>query len=128
MAQPEERRFTFRLYEDNPEDRELSRKMCRLLADGRFRSKNEVLRKGIALVYEACYGMPAESRVSAGIQVFAGLTESEIGEVSRRIAEEVISRISGSIPDSFGDNGLPEETEKLTDEMASFLAGLNSRG
>ena len=128
MAQPGEKRFTFRLYEDNPEDRELLKKMDRLLADGRFRSKNEVLRKGIALAYEACYGVSGESRVSAGIQISAGLTEYEIGEVSRRIAEEVVSRIGGSIPDSFGDNGLPEETEKMTEEMASFLAGLNAGG
>lgn len=128
MAQPGEKRFTFRLYEDNPEDRELLKKMGRLLADGRFRSKNEVLRKGIALAYEACYGVSGESRVSAGIQISAGLTEYEIGEVSKRIAEEVVSRIGGSIPDSFGDNGLPEETEKMTEEMASFLAGLNAGG
>ena len=128
MAQPGEKRFTFRLYEDNPEDRELLKKMDRLLADGRFRSKNEVLRKGIALAYEACYGVSGESRVSAGIQISAGLTEYGIGEVSRRIAEEVVSRIGGSIPDSFGDNGLPEETEKMTEEMASFLAGLNAGG
>lgn len=128
MAQPGERRFTFRLYEDNPEDRELFRKMCRLLADGRFRSKNEVLRKGIALVYEACYGMPAESRVLAGIQVSAGLTEGEIGEVSRMIAEEVISRIGRGISGGLGSCNLPEETKKLTDDMASFLSGLNSSG
>lgn len=128
MAQSGERRFTFRLYEDNPEDRELLRKMCRLLADGKFRSKNEVLRKGIALAYEACYGVSGESRVSAGIQISAGFAGYEIGEVSRRIAEEVISRIGGNIPGGFGSNGLPEEAEKMTDGMASFLAGLNSGG
>ncbi len=122
MAQSGERRFTFRLYEDNPEDRELMRKMCKLLADGRFRNKNEVLRKGIALAYEACYGTPEGCRVSAG------LTEHEISKASRRIAEEVISRIGASIPGGFGNNGLPEEAEKMTDGMASFLAGLNSGG
>lgn len=122
MAQPGERRFTFRLYEDNPEDRELFRKMCRLLADGRFRSKNEVLRKGIALVYEACYGMPAESRVSAV------LTEHEINETSKRIAEAVISRIGGRISEGSGSIGLPEETVQMTDRMASFLERLNAGG
>lgn len=128
MAQPGEKRFTFRLYEGNPEDRELLKKMGRLLADGRFRSKNEVLRKGIALAYEACYGVSGESRVPAGIQISAGLAEYGIEEVSRRIAEEVVSRIGGSIPDNFGDSSPPEETEKITEEMASFLAGLNSGG
>ncbi len=122
MAQSGERRFTFRLYEDNPEDRELLRKMCRLLADGRFRSKNEVLRKGIALAYEACYGTSEGGRLSAG------LTEHEISEASRRIAEEVISRIGGSVSGGFGNSGFPEEAEKMTDGMASFLAGLNSAG
>lgn len=122
MAQPGERRFTFRLYEDNPEDRELFRKMCRLLEDGRFRSKNEVLRKGIALAYEACYEMPAESRVSAG------LTEHEISETSKRIAEAVISRIGGRIPEDSESSGFPEETMQMTDRMASFLEGLNAGG
>lgn len=122
MAQPGERRFTFRLYEDNPEDRELFRKMCRLLADGRFRSKNEVLRKGIALVYEACYGTSGGSRVSTG------LTEHEISEASRMIAEAVISRIGGRIAEGSESGGLPEEAERMTDEMASFLVGLNIGG
>lgn len=122
MTQPGERRFTFRLYEDNSEDRELLRKMGRLLADGRFRSKNEVLRKGIALAYESCYG------TSGGRQVSIGLTEHEIGEASRMIAEEVISRIGGSISGDFGSCGLSEEMGKMTDEMASFLSGLNSGG
>lgn len=122
MAQPGERRFTFRLYEDNPEDRELFRKMCRLLTDGRFRSKNEVLRKGIALVYDACYGTPEGSLVSAG------LTEHEISEASRRIAEAVISRIGERIPEGSESAALPEEAERMTDEMASFLAGLNAGG
>lgn len=116
MAQPGERRFTFRLYEDNPEDRELLRKMVRLLEDGSFRSKNEILRKGIALAYEACYGASGGS---------AGLTKHEIGEASRIIAEEVISRIGGSISGGFGNSGLLEKTGKMTDGMASFLAGLN---
>lgn len=128
MAQPGEKRFTFRLYEDNPEDRELLKKMGRLLADGRFRSKNEVLRKGIALAYEACYGVSGESRVSAGIQISAGLTEYEIGKVSRRIAEEVVSRIGGGISGGSGNSSLPEEAEGITEEMASFLAGLNAGG
>ena len=119
MAHPGERRFTFRLYEDNPENRELLRKMGRLLEDGSFRSKNEILRKGIALAYEACYG------TSGGSQVSAGLTEHELGEASRIIAEEVISRIGGRISGGFGNSGLPEETGKMTDGMASFLAGLN---
>lgn len=122
MAQSGERRFTFRLYEDNPEDRELIKKMDRLLANGRFRSKNEILRKGIALAYEACY------EASGGSQVSAGLTEHDIGEASRRIAEEVISRIGGSVPGGFGNSGFPEMAEKITDEMASFLAGLNPGG
>ncbi len=122
MAQAGERRFTFRLYGDNPEDRELLRKMGRLLEDGRFRSKNEVLRKGIALAYEACYGTAKESRASAG------LTEHEIGEASRIIAEEVISRIGGNIQGGFGNSGLPGETGKMTEGMASFLAGLNPGG
>ena len=122
MAQPGERRFTFRLYEDNPVDVELLGKLDRLLADGRFRSKNEVLRKGIALVYEACYG------VSGGSQVSAGLTEHGIREASSLIAEEIISRISGSIPERFVDRGFPEEMGKITDEMASFLSGLNPDG
>lgn len=128
MAQPGERRFTFRLYEDNPEDMELLEKLDKLLTAGRFRSKNEVLRKGIALVYDACCGMPEKSRVSAGIQISAGLTESEIKEMSRMIAEEVISRIDGNISGCFGSCNLPKETEKMTDEMASFLSGLNSSG
>ena len=122
MAQPGERRFTFRLYEDNPVDMELLEKLNGLLADGRFRNKNEVLRKGIALAYEACYGVPGGSRVSAEI------TEHEIREASRMIAEEIISRIGGSIPKGSAGRGLPEETGKITDEMASFLAGLNSGG
>lgn len=122
MAQPGERRFTFRLYEDNPEDMELLGKLDRLLADGRFRSKNEVLRKGIALAYEACYGVSEEHQVSTG------LTEHEIREASRMIAEEVISRIGGSISGDLRSCGLPEETGKMTDGMASFLAGLNSGG
>jgi len=122
MAQPGERRFTFRLYEDNPEDRELLRKMGMLLAEGKFRSKNEVLRKGIALAYEACYGASARS------QVLIGLTEHEIRKASRMIAEEVISRIDGSISRESGSRSLPEETGKITDEMASFLSGLNSGG
>lgn len=122
MAQPGERRFTFRLYEDNPVDMELLGKLERLLEDGRFRSKNEVLRKGIALAYEACYG------AAGGSQAAAGLTEHEIREASRRIAEEVISRIGGSIPEGFECRSLPEETGKMTDGMASFLAGLNAGG
>ena len=122
MAQPGERRFTFRLYEDNPEDRELLRKMCKLLADGRFRNKNEVLRKGIALAYEACYGASGGSRESAG------LSEHGIREASRMIAEEVISRIGGSILEGFENSGLTEEPGKITDEMASFLSGLNPGG
>lgn len=122
MAQSGERRFTFRLYENNPEDRELLRKICKLVADGRFRNKNEVLRKGIALAYEACYG------TSEGCRVSTGLTEHEISEASRRIAEEVISRIGGSVSGGFGSNDLPKEAEKMTDGMASFLAGLNSGG
>ena len=122
MAQPGERRFTFRLYEDNPIDMELLRKLDRLLADGRFRSKNEVLRKGIALVYEACYGASGGSRVSTG------LTRHEIREASRMIAEDIISRIGGSISGDFGSCSLPEETGKITDEMASFLSGLNAGG
>ncbi len=122
MAQPGERRFTFRLYEDNPVDMELLGKLDRLLADGRFRSKNEVLRKGIALAYEACYG------ASGGSQVSKGLTEREIREASRMIAEEVVSRIGGSISGSPGSCALPEETGKITEEMASFLSGLNPGG
>lgn len=122
MAQLDERRFTFRLYEDNPADMELQGKLDRLLADGRFRSKNEVLRKGIALAYEACYG------VSEGSQISAGLTEHEIREASGLIAEEIIRRIGGNIPEGFKDRSLLEETGKLTDEMASFLSGLNSGG
>lgn len=122
MVQPGERRFTFRLYEDNPADKELLEKLDRLLADGRFRSKNEVLRKGIALAYEACYGVSGGSRVSTG------LMENEIREASRRIAEEIISRIGGSIPEGYGGCGLQEKTGKMTDEMAAFLSGLNSGG
>lgn len=122
MAQPGERRFTFRLYEDNPTDMELLGKLDRLLAEGRFRNKNEVLRKGIALVYEACYG------AAGGSQVTAGFMEHEIREASRMIAEEVISRIGGSIPEGFERRSLPEETGKMTDGMASFLAGLNAGG
>ena len=122
MAQTGERRFTFRLYEDNPEDRELLKKLDTLLESGKFRSKNEVLRNGIALVYEACYGMSAGERVSAG------LTVHEIGEASRMIAEEVISRIGGSIPRGSGNRSLPEETGKMTEGMVSFLAGLNPGG
>lgn len=122
MAQTGERRFTFRLYEDNPEDRELLRKLDMLLEGGKFRSKNEVLRKGIALVYEACYGMTAGDRGSAG------LTVHEIREASRMIAEEVISRVGGSIPGKSGNCSLPEETGKMTDGMLSFLAGLNPGG
>lgn len=122
MAQPGERRFTFRLYEGNLADMELLEKLDRLLADGKFRSKNEVLRKGIALVYEACYGAAGESQVSAGF------TAHEIREVSRMIAEEVISRIGGSIPEGFERRSLPEGTGKMTDGMASFLAGLNAGG
>lgn len=128
MAHPGERRFTFRLYGDNPEDRELLRKMDSLLADGKFRSKNEILRQGIALAYEACYGAPGKSQVSAGIRISSGLTEYEIGEASRMIAEEVISRIGGSIPGGSENSGLPEATGKITDEMASFLSGLNPGG
>ncbi|MBD5460692.1 MAG: hypothetical protein HDR26_07080 [Lachnospiraceae bacterium] len=101
---------------------ELLGKLDRLLADGRFRSKNEVLRKGIALAYEACYEAPGGSRGAAG------LTEHEIREASKMIAEEIISRIGGSISESFGSCSLPKETEKMTDEMASFLSGLNSGG
>ena len=119
MAQPGERRFTFRLYGDNPEDRELLVKLDRLLADGKFRSKNEVLRKGIALAYEACYG---------GSRVSAGLSEHGIMEASKMIAEEVISRIGGSIPEGLGNSGLTEEPGKITDEMVSFLSRLNSGG
>lgn len=122
MAQPGERRFTFRLYEDNPEDRELLQKMCKLLADGRFRNKNEVLRKGIALAYEACYGAAGGSRESTG------LSEHGIREASRMIAEEVISRIGGSIPEGLGRCSLTEEPGKITGEMASFLSGLNPGG
>lgn len=122
MAQPGERRFTFRLYEDNPVDVELLGKLDRLLADGRFRSKNEVLRKGIALVYEACYG------VSGGSQVSVGLTEHGIREASNLIAEEIISRIGGNILGKSENRGLPEETGKITDGMASFLLGLNPDG
>lgn len=122
MAQPGERRFTFRLYGDNPADMELLGKLDKLLADGRFRSKNEVLRKGVALAYEACYG------AAGGSQVSAGFTEHEIREASRMIAEEVISRIGGSIPENLRSCGLPEETGKMTDGMASFLVGLNSGG
>ena len=122
MAQPGERRFTFRLYGDNPEDRELLVKLDRLLADGKFRSKNEVLRKGIALAYEACYGATGGSRVSVV------LSEHGIMEASKMIADEVISRIGGSIPKGFGNSGLTEEPGKITDEMASFLSGLNSGG
>lgn len=91
MVQPGERRFTFRLYEDNPEDRELLRKRGTLLTDGKYRSKNEVLRRGIALVYETCYEVSGESRVSAGI------AEHEIKEASRWIAEEVIRRIGEGV-------------------------------
>lgn len=119
MTQPGERRFTFRLYKDNPADMELLEKLDRLLADGMFRSKNEVLRKGIALAYEECYGSPEGSRVSAG------LTKHEIREASGLIAEEIISRIGGNIPRGFESRVLPEETGKITDEMASFLSGLN---
>lgn len=122
MAQPGERRFTFRLYEDNPADMELLEKLDRLLADGRFRNKNEVLRKGVALAYEACYG------ADGGSQVSVGFTEHEIRETSRLIAEEIISRIGGSIPKDPRSCGLPEETGKMTDEMVSFLAGLNAGG
>ena len=122
MAQPGERRFTFRLYGDNPEDRELLAKLDRLLADGKFRSKNEVLRKGIALAYEACYGAAGGSRVSTA------LTEHGIREASKMIADEVISRIGGSILGGPGSCGLPEEPGKITGEMASFLSGLNSGG
>lgn len=122
MAQPGERRFTFRLYEDNPVDMELLGKLDRLLADGRFRSKNEILRKGIALAYEACYRVSGESRVSAGI------AEHEIKEASRWIAEEVIRRIGEGIPEGLAGCSLPEETGKMTEEMASFLSGLNSEG
>lgn len=122
MAQTGERRFTFRLYEDNPEDRELLRKLGELLESGKFRSKNEVLRKGIALVYETCCG------ITAGGKGSAGLTVHEIEEASKMIAEEVISRIGGSIPRGSGNCGLPEETGKMTDEMASFLARLNPGG
>lgn len=122
MEQPGERRFTFRLYEDNPADMELLGKMDRLLADGRFRSKNEVLRKGIALAYEDCYG------ASGANQASAGLTEHEIRKASSLIAEEILSRIGGSIPGEFESRSLPEETGKITDEMASFLSGLNPGG
>lgn len=122
MAQPSERRFTFRLYGDNPEDRELLVKLDRLLADGKFRSKNEVLRRGISLAYEDCYGAAGGSRVSTA------LTEHGIREASRMIAEEVISRIGGSIPEGFKSCGLSEEPGKITNEMASFLSGLNSGG
>lgn len=122
MVQPGERRFTFRLYEDNPEDRELLRKMGTLLTDGKYRSKNEVLRRGIALVYETCYEVSGESRVSAGI------AEHEIKEASRWIAEEVIRRIGEGIPAGLAGCSLPEETGKMTEEMASFLSGLNSEG
>lgn len=122
MAQPVERRFTFRLYENKPADKELLEKMDRLLADGRFRSKNEVLRRGVAVAYESCYGISGANLVSAK------LTQHEIREASRIIAEEVISRIGGSISEGFGRSGLPEETGKMTDKMASFLSGLNSEG
>lgn len=122
MAQPGERRFTFRLYEDNPADMELLEKLHRLLADGMFRSKNEVLRKGIALAYEDCYGS------SGGSLASAGLTKHQIREASNLIAEEIISRIGGNISGGFEDCGLPEETGKITDEMASFLSGLNPGG
>lgn len=122
MAQPGERRFTFRLYEDNPVDMELLEKLDRLLVDGRFRSKNEVLRKGIALVYEACY------EVSGTSQVSAGLTQHEIREASSLIAKEILSRIGGSITRGVESRGLSEEPGRITDEMASFLSELNSDG
>lgn len=123
MAQPGERRFTFRLYEDNPEDRELLRKLGTLLADGRFRSKNEVLRKGIALVFEACYGTSGGSRVSTG------LLEHEIREVSKMIAEEVLNCMNGSDiarASGCGDPHLAVEADRMTDKMATFLSGLNA--
>ena len=116
MAQLGERRFTFRLYEDSPADAELLGKLDRLLADGRFRSKNDVLRKGIALAYEACYGASA------------GLTGDEIREASRMIAEEVVRQMGGSMSGGPRSDGISEGTEKMTDEMTSFLSGLNAGG
>lgn len=122
MPQPGDKRFTFRLYEDNPADMELDRKMEKLVEDGKFRNKNEVLREGIALVYEASYSGFSGNRAGR-----AGFTESEIRETSRLIADEVISRIGGSIAGACENTGgrLPEEAEKMTDEMAVFLSGLN---
>lgn len=120
MTQAGERRFTFRLYGDSPADAELLGKLDRLLADGRFRSKNDVLRKGIALAYEACYGESRENGASAG------LTGDEIREASRMIAEEVVRQIRENVPAESLKGGASEETEKMTDEMASFLSGLNT--
>ena len=122
MAQAGERRFTFRLYGDSPADAELLGKLDRLLADGRFRSRNDVLRKGIALAYEACYGASGVGRVSAG------LTGDEIREASRMMAEEVVRQMGGSMSGGSRSDGVPEGTEKMTDEMASFLSGLNTGG
>lgn len=122
MAQPGEKRFTFRLYEDNPADMELDGMMEKLLADGKFRNKNEVLRKGIALAYEACYPAPSGNGEAA-----EGFTEPGLQAMAGMIADEVVSRLEGSFAGACAakESRLPDEADKMTDEMASFLSGLN---